>query len=306
VEKKSYRVIIYSDEVAEIKNFRVSRGFFKGLLLSVSFFLAAVIATAVFFGYMFFTSSGNNEEISSLRQLVQLQKIQIQSFKSKIQDVGQLLGRLRQLDTKLRVMTKMDEPMRSEPVVGVGGPEPADLALMMNLDRGQGLLVRKLHADLDRLQYEGVNRERSLQELKSFLEDKRSILSSTPSIWPTRGWVTSGFGFRISPFTGGRQMHDGIDVATRVGTPVVAPADGMVTFIGRESGFGKVMTIDHGYGIVTRYAHLARSLVKTGQKVKRGDRIAEVGNTGRSTGPHLHYEVRVNGIPVNPHLYILD
>jgi murein DD-endopeptidase MepM/ murein hydrolase activator NlpD len=101
-------------------------------------------------------------------------------------------------------------------------------------------------------------------------------------------------------------MHKGLDFAAMIGTPIYAPADGVVSYAGREGGYGKIVSIDHGYGIVTRYAHNSRLLVKTGERVKRWQKIAEVGSTGRSSGPHLHYEVRVNGVPVDPENYILS
>ncbi|MEK7828495.1 MAG: M23 family metallopeptidase, partial [Deltaproteobacteria bacterium] len=114
------------------------------------------------------------------------------------------------------------------------------------------------------------------------------------------------FGYRISPFTGLRQMHEGLDIANAVGTPVFAPADGIVSKVDRENGLGKTISINHGYGIVTRYGHFSDIYVHVGKRVKRGEKVAAVGNTGRSTGPHLHYEVLVNGINVNPEKYILN
>jgi murein DD-endopeptidase MepM/ murein hydrolase activator NlpD len=131
-------------------------------------------------------------------------------------------------------------------------------------------------------------------------------VSSTPSIWPTKGWLSSGFGYRISPFTGLREFHKGLDISNREGTKVIATADGVVTFAGKNGLFGDMIKIDHGHGIMTRYGHLEKMLIKRGDVVKRGDVIGLMGNTGRSTGPHLHYEVFLNGLPVNPKKYILN
>ena len=128
----------------------------------------------------------------------------------------------------------------------------------------------------------------------------------TPSIWPIPGWVTSDFGFRTNPFTGLTQMHEGLDISNRVGTPIVASADGIVSDIGNDRVHGNILVISHGFGLTSRYSHLNKAFVRAGQKVKRGDKIAEVGMTGKTTGPHLHYEVRLNGIPVNPMRYILN
>lgn len=148
--------------------------------------------------------------------------------------------------------------------------------------------------------------ENKIHALDQHLLDKESILLSTPTILPANGWITSYFGHRISPYSGGRKMHEGLDVGAPFGTPIVAPADGIVTFSGVKPGFGKFVQIDHGYGIETIYAHSQKRLVKTGDKVKRGELIAKVGSTGYSTGPHLHYEVRVNGIAVDPLYFVLE
>ena len=118
--------------------------------------------------------------------------------------------------------------------------------------------------------------------------------------------MSSRFGNRLSPFTGRKEFHKGIDIATKMGAPIIAPANGIVSHIGYDRGYGKILTINHGYGIKTRYAHLKKILVKKGQYVKRDQKIALVGNTGRSTGSHLHYEVHLNRVSVNPLNYILN
>jgi murein DD-endopeptidase MepM/ murein hydrolase activator NlpD len=110
----------------------------------------------------------------------------------------------------------------------------------------------------------------------------------------------------MDPYTGERRMHEGLDVATPHGQPVQTPSDGTIVFVGTEGGYGKVLVVDHGYGVKTRYGHLSEIFVGLGDRVLRGEKIAAVGNTGRSTGPHLHYEVRVNGIPENPRKFILE
>jgi murein DD-endopeptidase MepM/ murein hydrolase activator NlpD len=148
--------------------------------------------------------------------------------------------------------------------------------------------------------------ERDLTLLFERMASQRDLLSATPSVRPTGGWVSSGFGYRRDPFTGRARLHKGMDFAANRGTPVFAPADGVVSFSGREGGYGNIVSIDHGYGLVTRFAHNSKLLVKTGQRVSRWDKIAESGSTGRSSGPHVHYEVRLNGVPVDPEKYILN
>jgi murein DD-endopeptidase MepM/ murein hydrolase activator NlpD len=144
------------------------------------------------------------------------------------------------------------------------------------------------------------------QELLHALRDNREMLASMPSIWPVEGFLTSRFGPRLSPINGQRDFHKGLDIAARTGTPVIAPAKGAVTFVGRDGAYGNIVHLHHGAGISTRYAHLSRFVVKEGQIVRRGTILGYAGNTGRSTGPHLHYEVLVNGVNVNPTHYILN
>ena len=143
----------------------------------------------------------------------------------------------------------------------------------------------------------------SLFELK---QDKLFFWASIPSIWPSRGWVSSDFGDRRGWGGRGRRIHEGIDIAGPVGTPVIAPANGIVTYRGYRRGYGRTLSIDHGYGISTLYGHCSVVYPNEGDSMKRGTIIATIGSTGRSTGPHLHYEIRVDGVPVNPRLYIVD
>lgn len=145
-----------------------------------------------------------------------------------------------------------------------------------------------------------------LEELVSQLDDKHNKLTSMPSIWPTKGWLTSRFGPRISPFTGRRQHHAGIDIAAAMGADVVAPAAGRVVFVGRKGPLGNTVVLEHGFGVRTLYGHAEEIFVKIGEELERGTKLASVGNTGRSTGPHLHYVVEVNGKSRNPLDYIFD
>ena len=128
--------------------------------------------------------------------------------------------------------------------------------------------------------------------------------NSSPNLWPVEGQITGSFGERIDPFNGEGAFHNGVDIASSYGQPVIAPADGVVTFADTEGGYGRFIIIEHGHGITTRYGHLAGFAVAAGQQIHRGDTIGYVGLSGRSTGPHLHYEVRINDIPVNPHKYL--
>jgi len=165
---------------------------------------------------------------------------------------------------------------------------------------------KELKEQLEAFQLEVESRETSLERLYSNWLERRLRWASTPSIWPVRGWVTSRFGSREDPLTGRKSTHTGMDISGPHGKDVVSTADGTVVFAGVEGTYGKVVVVDHGYGIKSRYAHLASMVIGAGDVVKRGQVIGKLGSTGRSTGPHLHYEVRINGIPQNPRNYILD
>ena len=128
--------------------------------------------------------------------------------------------------------------------------------------------------------------------------------NSAPNLWPVEGLITGSFGERIDPFNGEGAFHSGVDISASVGSSVVAPADGVVTFADFLGGYGRAIMVDHGHGISTRYGHLSSFAVTAGQYIHRGDTIGYVGLSGRSTGPHLHYEVRINDVPVNPHKYL--
>lgn len=227
-------------------------------------------------------------------------------FAQRIQQMGQKMGELSEFDRKLRVMVNLEEDVNNPELQGIGGSDPAVLDPQKIIGKTHRELVELMHHSLDNLDSEVALTEQDKTELYKFLESQKMLLASTPSVWPARGWLSSRFGYRISPFTGEKEFHNGIDIATRMGAPVIAPADGIVSQVSHDRGYGNMLMIKHGHGIMTRYAHLQKSLVKKGQHVKRGETIALVGNTGRSTGPHLHYEVCLNNVRVNPLQYILN
>ena len=231
---------------------------------------------------------------------------QIRYFEQKLDLLETQLLKIQEMSYKLLTIAEIAPEERSEQLIGVGGASTAEEKPSFLLEHSAGSRIRRLHKEIARLELETKLQEKQFTELHAHLSSKRSYLQSIPSIWPTRGWLTSGFGYRISPFTNTRHFHYGIDIAARKGSDVVTPADGRVRRIYRDKGFGVSITIDHGNRIVTKYGHLHKAHVKKGQRVSRGQVIASVGNTGRSTGPHLHYEVRVRDVPTNPMNYILD
>ena len=193
--------------------------------------------------------------------------------------------------------------------VGIGGPGSRSLEndplFGMNPELGEE--VFEASADLNRLLRQANLLGVSLEEATRAMESRRDELVNYPSIDPVRGWFSSGFSrSRWHPLLNVRRPHEGIDISARSGTPVVATADGVVTYAGWRPGFGYTVEIDHGNGLKTRYAHNQKKLkVRVGEEVRRGDIVSYVGSTGQASGPHVHYEVRVNGRAVNPANYRL-
>jgi len=234
------------------------------------------------------------------------QRTQIQKFADEITALKSKLVSLNDFEKKIRIIANIEKTTDQASLFGVGGSIPEDLDTKIPLTEKHNSLMREMHAQTRQIDLASGKQQEGFESLFNFLQDQRSLLSSTPAVRPVNGWPTSKFGYRKSPFTGLREFHKGLDIATRMGTPVIATADGNVSFTGTKGLLGKIVVIDHGHGVVTRYGHLKKILKKNGASVKRGDIIAHVGISGRSTGPHVHYEVYVNGIPVNPAKYILN
>ncbi|MCK5419399.1 MAG: M23 family metallopeptidase [Desulfobacterales bacterium] len=241
---------------------------------------------------------------------IQSQRQQIQEFASEINSLKGHLVSLNNFEKKIRIIANIEKTDDSNNIFGIGGSIPEDLDARLPLMEKHNSLMRDMHEQIDELNHASIHQKGEFESLLKSLEDQQNLLASTPAVRPiSRGeksWVTSSFGFRRSPFTGQREFHRGFDISTRKGTPILATAEGVVTFAGKKGLLGNTLIIDHGHGMVTRYGHCSKFLKKRGEKVKRWEPIALVGNTGRSTGPHVHYEVRLNGIPVNPYKYILN
>ncbi len=300
MKKRFFTVFIVPQDPSHIRKFRLPLNLLKTIVIILGISFAGF--SFILFDYTRVKLKTN--ELNRLRAENAEQKIELQALTSKMTDVEFQMAKLKQFDKKLRIITNMEVPGGSNQILGIGGPSPDED--MTALDAARNGLVKQMHSDLDQLKAETRTQEKSFTELHEYLFKQTSLFASTPAIWPARGWITSTFGYRISPFTGLRQMHEGLDIANAVGTPVFAPADGIVSKVDRDNGVGKTISINHGYGIVTKYGHLSDMYAHVGKRVKRGEKIAAVGNTGRSTGPHLHYEVLVNGIHVNPEKYILN
>jgi murein DD-endopeptidase MepM/ murein hydrolase activator NlpD len=328
-----YSLIVVSDGTSPIRRLDVAKRSVRHALIG------AGVAGLLLFGLLvdYVRVRIDHAELGQLRSLAQEQQGRIDSFEASVGSLEEKLSLVAEFERKVRVIANLpgsaaaggaevtevgpDESSTGAGVLledGRGGEEelvPASLDAQgarrvtgAHRPQGprQGDRVGLLRREAERLGLVADARALSLKELVDELEDKHQHLAASPAIWPTRGWLTSGFGQRISPFTGRRQFHAGIDIASARGTEVVAPARGRVEFVGAKGPLGNTLQIDHGYGLRTQYGHNEKVLVKRGDVVERGQKIALVGNTGRSTGPHLHYTVEVNGKAVNPIDFIFD
>lgn len=302
LDKEYITILIFGHKTSKTRHLKIRKKSIKiGLYLS-----AFALLSITFFFCDYIQVKKKAYEIAQLRQQTEVQRSQIHFFSSKIEDLENQLSKLKEFDRRIRVIANLEKGQEPSPFMGMGGPSPSDLRDKLKGEMDEKGLVHQMKVDVERLQSEAMSQEVSLSELEKVLQVKREVLVHTPSIWPVQGWVTSDFGFRTNPFTGLTQMHEGIDISNRAGTVIVAPGNGFVSDIGNDWAHGRFLVISHGFGMTTRYSHLNKVLVKAGQKVKRMDKIAEVGTTGKTTGPHLHYEVRLNGIPVNPMRYVLN
>ena len=302
MDKDYFNVLVFGQKTSKTRHLRIHKKTFKiGLYL-----LAFGLLSTIFFFCDYIQVRKETFELNKLRQETQEQRSKIHFFSSKIEDLESQLSKLKDFDKKIRIIANLEKGQEATSYMGMGGPSPSDVREKLKAEKDEKGLVQQMRTDIERLKSEAASREESLSELEKLLQTKKEVLVSTPSIWPVQGWVTSGFGFRTNPFTGLNQMHEGMDISNRIGAPVVAPADGIISDTGSDWGHGKILVISHGFGVVSRYSHLNKVSVRVGQKVKRGDKIAEVGMSGKTTGPHLHYEVRLNSIPVNPMRYILN
>ena len=246
------------------------------------------------------------QQVKDYQSELEMQRIQIKKYAGEINLLKSKLVGLNDFEKKLRIIANIEKSDVQNNLFGIGGSMPEDLDTSILPSERHSSLLREMNDQVDEIDAALGRQEDGFTELYAFIEEQKNILASTPAIRPTKGWFSSGFGYRTSPFTGRRTFHKGLDIANKTHTPIIASADGVVAFAGKKGGMGLMIKIDHGHGMATRYGHLSKINVKRGEAVERGDVIGLMGNTGRSTGPHLHYEVRLNGVAVNPIKYILD
>ena len=301
-KKKEYFTFMFLPGPNErVRSLSISKSILKTVFLS----LGALLILSLYLIYEYNDVKDKIWELQSVRQELMQQKAQVQSFALNLLDYKRQMFLLRDLDTKLRRVVSLGPRDKAQQVLGMGGPDELGIQNLTTMgEKNQEEALKEMHQELTQLKGAASKQEVSLQLLFEYFEDKRSLYASTPSTWPLRGWITSPFGRRISPFTGIPSFHEGVDIAAKTGTPVMATADGVVVKAGFSTGYGNMVEISHGYGMKTVFGHNSRLNVKAGQWVRRGEVISFVGDTGSSTGPHLHYEVRLNDLPVNPIKYM--
>jgi len=327
-----YSLILVTDVTKPIRRFDVAR---RTLVRGAQ--AAGLLALLLTFGLVDYVRVRiDNAELARLRVETVEQRARIATFDSTVSEVESRLARLAEFERKVRTIANLpgqaaaggedvekvgadaggdldaaaggpdDEELMAEPAVGSPVPRLREAGAPAASGAPGGDRVSLLRIEAERLGHVAAGQELSLGELIAQLEDKHHHLVSSPAIWPTKGWLTSRFGARISPFTGLRQFHSGIDIAGAMGTDVIAPARGRVSFVGSKGPLGNTIVIDHGYGVRTHFGHNSNVTVRVGEEVERGQVIAKLGSTGRSTGPHLHYSVEVHGKSMNPLDFIFD
>ncbi|MCP3944906.1 MAG: M23 family metallopeptidase [Desulfobacteraceae bacterium] len=307
--RKRIKIWFYSGSSSDIKEISIHK---IGLILCI--FLALVsfggLSYLCYDYYHLKTISFNNKTlthtIDSQRNEIQNQRSQIQTFATNIEVLKTQLDNLSKLEGRVRLIADIKKTGDSSGLIGIGGIPENELDEDIPLEARHNNLIREMHQQVNQTTLAAKQQGLNFNDLIKHLEKKKNFLASTPSIRPVDGWITSKFGYRKSPFTGKRTFHSGLDIANKTGTKIIATANGKISYAARKMFFGNLVIIDHGYGKMTKYGHLQKILVKPGQKVKRGEVIALMGNTGQSTGPHVHYEVRINNIPINPLKYILN
>lgn len=304
-----YSVLVIPENHLESKRFHVPKFAVHLGILGFAFLL--IFTTVMSWGFLHYrkiaiqASSGSSMEDTFKAQLL-----------TKVGQLEDSLKRTQQFASRLETMVGVDS---SKLKIGVGPlgeqddfgkyldkisklPKPNDPQLFADSSSN---LYDKLGSRIDELSGFAMALETRVNEVYELGQDKLSYWTSTPSLWPVQGWVTSDFGSRISPLSGMPKFHEGVDIAAPYGSVIYAPADGKISFAGSKGGYGNALVLDHGYGVSTMYAHTSAFYVKEGDKVKRGQMLAAVGSTGSSTGPHLHYEVHVDGVPTDPMKFVL-
>ena len=296
MHSKHYTLILVRNEGSRFRKWRVS-------LLQVVALAATVgvlTVTAAYSTWAAFSSRVNRGELARLHEENETLRLTNQSFENRLDGLHSRLTDSEDRTRKLAIVAGL-ENLGASSEAGIGGQPPAEAPAPGQLIQESGPA-----ALLSQAEGRSSSLSKTLELVESRLSDNLRLISSTPSIAPVRGLYTSTFGFRRDPITGQRAYHSGVDISAPPGKPVKASADGVVTKTEQYGGLGRAVFVAHGFGVTTVYGHLSRITVTPGQRIERGAIVGLVGNTGRATGYHLHYEVQVNGQPTNPLAYILD
>lgn len=262
--------------------------------------LGGLIATVFYFDTAF-----DRQQLDAIQQEnAQLRQIN-QGFEKSIRDLGGKLEEYQRQIQKLAIVAGVSE-LSPTSDGGIGGPMSIESGLVSGGGEAAESDLDPMEGSLAMLETWADHLGRDMTLLQERFDERRLRISRTPAITPVKGLLTSGFGYRPDPFTRTRTFHGGIDIVAPRGKEVKATGDGFVIKTGRVQGLGNAVYVAHGYGVTTRYGHLLKISVEEGQRIKRGEVVGLVGNTGRSTGYHLHYEVRIDGRPADPLGYILD
>jgi murein DD-endopeptidase MepM/ murein hydrolase activator NlpD len=295
MEKKHFSLIMVPHCGGKHRSFTLSRKKIR-VFTGLGIFLLACL-TFVLVDYF-----SMNKTRQNYRELLVNYNNQHQTIENNEKSISRLESDIAYFENytrKLNIMAGLKFPDALKEV-GVGSGTSPGQAVPLTPPPGDTSNSLKTIAD------KAKGLEQNLNTLVNFFEDKANILATTPSIWPAKGYMSSPFSWRDDPFTGIRTFHAGLDIATPAGNPVFATADGTVISRKFDKSGGNTIKINHGRGIVTVYCHLSKFKTKVGQKVKRGEVIGLVGSTGKAVGPHVHYEVRIDGKKVNPYYYVLE
>jgi murein DD-endopeptidase MepM/ murein hydrolase activator NlpD len=267
--------------------------------------VGGIVIMALLAGYATISHTADLSKTARLQQENATLAREIGELHSRMASLADTLNTISQRDARIRVLANLDPIDPQVQAAGIGGPAGAS-ELRLGGITAPARRSAEIRVDLSALIRRANLLASSFKEAADSLAHHSARLAATPSIMPTQGWLSSAFSsMRSHPILHLARPHEGIDVSAPMGSPIEAPAAGVVTYAGWETGYGNKIIINHGFGIVTKFAHASKLLVRTGQRVSRGQRIALVGNSGLATGPHLHYEVHVNGRPVNPLKYVL-
>lgn len=288
-EHRSYTIIIAPDDHGEVRQFHVTRRHLLYTALLTT--LLPVIGLAGILYYL--NAAGRLENYHSiLTSHGQLQSANLE-YQARTRQLAEKISYIEMMARTAVNMSGIDFDNPQSPTGGMGGFSPDNWLRHATLKPANPDLLQQLNRQAGELGHQ-------IARIKDSVFEQNLFLSSLPAGWPARGYQTSGFGYRRHPISGQREFHPGIDISAPTGAKVITQADGVVLSASAQTGYGYIVTIAHNYGISTRYAHLSGFAVRTGQRVKKGEVIGFIGSTGNSTGPHLHYEVRVNDRPVNP------